>query len=144
MKAVDTNILLYAHRQESPHHDAALRLLTDLSEGNVVWAIPWPCIGEFLRVATHPTFYTPPSPLGTVLAALQALLDSPTVTLLAETERHQAVFFETVRHYEIRGNLVFDAKIFAICREHGVSELLTADADFLRFEGIRITNPFRP
>lgn len=143
MKAVDTNILLYAHRKESPHYQVAHDLLRQLSEGPQAWAIPWPCIGEFLRVATHHRFYSPPSPPDVALRSLESLFASPSLSLIAETERHEPLFFETIRQYEIRGNLIFDAKIYAICREHGVSELITADADFLRFQEIRVTNPFR-
>ncbi|MBI4366722.1 MAG: PIN domain-containing protein [Deltaproteobacteria bacterium] len=143
MKAVDTNILLYAHRKESAHHRLAYQVLLEMSEGVQPWAIPWPCCGEFLRVATHPSFYDPPTSIGVALANLESLLESPTVSLIGETERHQAIFFDTIRRFHIRGNLIFDAKIYAICREHGVSEIVTADAHFLRFDHIRVTNPFR-
>ena len=40
------------------------------------------------------------------------------------------------------GNLVHDAHIAALPREHGVAELWTADRDFTRFPGLRIRNPF--
>jgi uncharacterized protein len=52
--AVDTNILVYAHRQDSPFHKAAFRRVAELAEGPATWAIPWPCVHEFLAIVTHP------------------------------------------------------------------------------------------
>ena len=142
MKAIDTNILLYARRKESPQHQRALALLRELSEGSATWGLPWPCIAEFLRVITHPRFYDPPSPLDRVLRDLRSLLDSPSLVILGETDRHSEIFLEAVEKFQVRGNLIFDAKIYALCREHGVSEFLTADRDFLQFKELKVTNPF--
>ncbi len=72
MKAVDTNILVYAHREDSTFHERALALLLDLANGSARWAIPWPCIHEFIAVVTHPRIYDPPSPLGVALDAMEA------------------------------------------------------------------------
>ena len=63
MIAVDTNILVYAHRADSPWHGRAAELVRGLAEGPDTWAIPWPCIHEFLSIVTHPKIYKPPSPL---------------------------------------------------------------------------------
>ena len=65
MIAVDSNILVYAHREDSPWHAASLQCLTGLAEGRAPWAIPWPCIHEFLAITTHPRIYAPPTPLET-------------------------------------------------------------------------------
>ena len=61
MIAVDTNILVYAHRSDSSWHEPALRALTGLAEAKGAWAIPWPCLHEFFAIATHPRIYDPPS-----------------------------------------------------------------------------------
>jgi len=63
MIAVDSNFLVYAHREDSPFHDAACARIVELAEGNAPWAIPWPCIHEFLAIVTHPRIYAPPTPL---------------------------------------------------------------------------------
>ena len=57
MIAVDTNILVYAHRQDSEWHPSAARVIRGLAEGTSAWAIPWPCVHEFLAVATHPRIF---------------------------------------------------------------------------------------
>lgn len=143
MIALDTNILVYARRQEAPHHREALRLLTELAEGAAPWALPWPCVYEFLRVVTHHRLFQPPTPLEAALEDLESLLDSPSLTLLGEGPSHTAHFRETVLAGDAVGNLVHDAHIAALLREHGVRELLTLDRDFARFPGLRVRNPFR-
>jgi predicted nucleic acid-binding protein len=59
--AVDTNVLVYAHREETPWHDIAKRRLTELAEGRPAWAIPWPCVHEFLAIVTHLRIFSPPT-----------------------------------------------------------------------------------
>jgi len=61
--AVDTNILVYAHREDADWHDAAYARLAELAEGRASWAIPWPCVHEFLAIVTHPRIFSPPTPL---------------------------------------------------------------------------------
>ncbi len=77
MIAVDSNILVYAHREDSPWHSPAFECLRDLAEGKDPWAIPWPCLHEFLAVVTHPRIYSPPTPLGQALDQVDAWLESP-------------------------------------------------------------------
>ena len=142
MQAIDTNILIFAEMQSSKHHAVALKILKGLATGNSPWAIPWPCIYEFLRVVTHPRVFHPPVPLDVVLKGLQNVLASPSLLLLAETDRHGPLLDQTLRQAGATGNLIHDAHIAALCLEHGVSELITGDRDFSRFAGIKVINPF--
>jgi len=142
MQAVDTNILIHAEVASSQHHDPALKVLKGLAEGALPWAIPWPCIYEFLRVVTHPRVFHPPVPLNLAIEDLRKLLASPSLFLLAETPRHLSVMDQVVSQSGATGNLVHDAHIVALCLEHGVSEIITGDRDFTRFAGLKITNPF--
>ena len=144
MRAVDTNILVYAHRQEPREHVIAERLLREIATAGPPWALPWPCIYEFLRVVTHPQIFHPASPLEMAWEAAGNLLDSPSVVVLCEGERHRAVVRDLLRDTPVAGNLMHDAHIAALMIEHGVDEILTADEDFRRFRKIKVTNPFRP
>lgn len=83
MIAVDTNILVYAHREDSPFHAAARDCITELAEGAANWAIPWPCVHEFLAIVTHRRIYNPPTPHAEALGQVEAWLESPTLTLLS-------------------------------------------------------------
>ena len=140
MIAVDTNILVYAHRAESPLHEGALEALTALAEGDEPWGIPVQVVGEFLRVVTHPRIFTPPSSTSDARAVIDALLASPSGRLLAPGERHWHLLQAAVEDSAATGNLVLDAQIVATCREHGCSRILTNDRDFRRFAAITVVS----
>jgi uncharacterized protein len=133
---VDTNVLVYAHREESEHHRLAATWLRHLAEGPAPWALPVFVLGEFLRVVTHPKLFDRPTPPATALDFLAALLDSPTARLISPGRLFPSLLADAVLDAEARGNLVFDAQIAALCREHGVARLLTRDRDFTRFSSL--------
>ena len=144
MRALDTNVLVFAEIRTSPQHGRAREVLKQCSEGGAAWAIPWPCIYEFLRVVTHPRVYHPPVPHQVALTDIRALLASPSLVLLSETVRHAEVMDTVLRGSGATGNLIHDAHIAALCIEHGVTELVTGDQDFRRFEGLEVVDPFAP
>jgi uncharacterized protein len=141
--AVDTNILLYAHRRDSPFHGAAAGHVREIAEGTRPWAIPWPCVHEFFSIATHPRIYDPPSTTGQACAQLDAWLESPSLVLIGEGSTHWATLRMLVGDGKVTGPLVHDARIAALCLAHGVTELWTIDRDFSRFPALKTRNPLR-
>ena len=141
MIAVDTNLLVYAHREDSAWHDTAYTRITELAEGRAPWAIPWPCIHEFLAIVTHPRIFVPPTPLDAALDQVEAWLESPSLLLLSEAEGYWSELSSSLRTGHIVGPHVHDARIAALCRVHGVGELWTADRDFGRLPGLSVRNP---
>jgi toxin-antitoxin system PIN domain toxin len=141
MIAIDTNILVYARREETPFHKEAKELLRNLAEGRSPWALLWPCIYEFLRVVTHPRVFDPPTQLEVALDDLGSLTAAPSLVLLGEGPDHFTHLRYMVSSGRTIGNLAHDAHIAALIREHGVDELWTIDKDFARFPGLRIRNP---
>ena len=141
MIAVDSNILVYAHRSDSPFHTAARRCVTALAEGTAAWAIPWPCIHEFLSTVTRPRLYDPPTPIAQALDQVEAWLESPTLILLAEADQHWQQLRELLTSAAVTGPRVHDARIAALCLEHGVRELWSADRDFGWFSALNVINP---
>ena len=139
MIAVDTDVLIAAHREDSPFHSAALAALGSL--GGRRWAIPWPCVHEFLAITTHPRIFAPPTPLTTALAAIEGWLATPYLELLAEGAGHRNELSTLLAQARVVGPRVHDARIAALCLEHGVDELWTADRDFSRFTALRCLNP---
>jgi toxin-antitoxin system PIN domain toxin len=141
MIAVDTNILVYAHREDSSFHDAASRVVRQLAEGRAAWGIPWPCIHEFLAIVTHPRLYLPPTPLPAAVDQVEAWLESPSLALLGETLDHWPALKPLLLQGRIQGAQVHDARVAAIAIAHGVRELWTADRDFSRFDALTVKNP---
>ena len=141
MIAVDTNILVYAHREDSEWHAAAHAKLTELAEGRGAWAIPWPCVHEFFAIVTHPRIYSPPTPLTAAIDQVEAWIESPTLVLLAESDAHWRTLRDLLLNGKIAGAQVHDARIAALCVQHGVKELWSADRDFGRFPDLPMVNP---
>lgn len=141
MIAVDTNILVYAHREDSPWHDKAYAAILSLAEGRAPWAIPWPCVHEFLAIVTHPRIYAPPTPQTAANDQIEAWLESPSLILLTETEGYWTRFRNLIETGRIVGGQIHDARIAALCHLHEVRELWTADRDFSRFSGFAVRNP---
>ena len=141
MIALDTNVLLYAHREDSPWHDVADARIVELAEGRTPWAIPWPCLHEFLAIVTHPRIYAPPTPLAAALDQVEAWLESPSLVLLSESEEYWPELRATLQDGRVAGAQVHDARIAALCKLHGVQALWTADRDFGRFPGLTVRNP---
>ncbi len=141
MIAIDTNILVYAHREESEWHQRADACLTQLAESQQPWAIPWPCIHEFLSIATNPRIYKPPTPMSIAKEQVDYWLESPTLSLLGEKPGYWETLAELLDAGQIKGAMVHDARIAALCKQQGVTELWTADRDFSRFQALNTVNP---
>jgi toxin-antitoxin system PIN domain toxin len=139
--AVDTKLLVYAHRSDSEWNQKADACLRKLASQTGAWAIPWPCLYEFYAIVTHPKIYVPPSTPDEALAQLEAWLEAPSIVLLSEEASHWPCLREKLRRARVAGPLVHDARIAALCRAHGVRELWTADRDFSRFTELCTKNP---
>lgn len=141
MIAVDTNLLVYAHREDSPFHVGAAQCIESLANEPAPWAIPWPCLHEFFAIVTHPRIYAPPTPLDLALDQIDAWLESPSLVLLAESEHHWPELRTLINAARLAGPLVHDARIAALCMQHGVRTLWSADRDFGRFPRLAVVNP---
>lgn len=142
MIAVDTNLLVYAHRPEFAWHDAAESTLVRLVASGWTWAIPAPCLHEFLAVVTRGRIFRPPTPMADALRAVQDWLDAPDLLVLTETDAYWRVLSEILRQSGVTGPKVHDARIAALCLVHGIDELWSADRDFSLFPELRVRNPF--
>jgi toxin-antitoxin system PIN domain toxin len=139
--ALDTNLLVYAHRAENPFHPGAAELVSELAESKAAWAIPWPCLHEFYGVVTNRRIHHVPTPVDVALKQIDAWLESPTLHLLSEPPAHWPQLRELIAKAKLQGPMVHDARIAALCLSHGVRELWSADRDFNRFPSLRVRNP---
>jgi uncharacterized protein len=139
--AVDSNLLIYAHKEGSPFHTATAELVDSLRHQRATWAIPWPCIHEFIGIVTHPGIYKPASTLTEALGFVEALLASPQLHLLSESPGYFEKLSEIATTARLKGPRIHDARIAALCLHHGVSELWSADRDFSAFPQLKVRNP---
>lgn len=142
MTAVDTNVLVYAHRREVREHTAAKDIVTGLVEDGAAWAIPWPCLYEFFSIVTNASIWikaaSSPDEAARQIAAWCA---APGLRLITETEDFWPILERLLRNPRVRGPIVHDARIAALCLAHGVEALLTRDRDFSLFPSLVTRNP---
>jgi uncharacterized protein len=139
--AVDTNLLVYAHRRESTFHDEARQVIGTLAASRATWAIPWPCLHEFYGVVTNSRAFKPVSTIAQASAQVSEWLGSPSLVFLHEGPNHWSKLLELLTTGHVVGGMVHDARIAAICLDHDVREFWTADRDFNRFPSLAVRNP---
>jgi toxin-antitoxin system PIN domain toxin len=139
--AVDTNILVHAHRSDSSFHARARSALEMLAAGVRQWAIPCPCAHEFFAIVTHPRIFRTATPASLAFDQLRALQALDSLAFIGEAGDYLARVEALALAGRIAGGAIHDARIAAICLSHGVSELWSADRDFSRFPTLVIRNP---
>jgi toxin-antitoxin system PIN domain toxin len=140
--ALDVNTLLYASDEQSVLHERARTFLADRAAARDVLCIAWPTVMGYLRIATHPGIFARPLTPAEAMRNVNALVALPHIRLLAEEEGFWDVYQDVVGGWPARGNQVPDAHLAALLRQHGVGTLYTSDADFRRFDFLRVVNPF--
>lgn len=140
--AVDANILVYASDASSPRRNPALALLSRFAEGPELLYLFWPVVMAYLRIATHSGIFEQPLTPHAARSNIAALLRRPHVRTAGELDGFWDVFQRTCTGDVVRGNLVSDAHLVTLMRQHSVGTIWTADRDFRRFEGITARDPF--
>lgn len=135
------NVLIYAHREDSPEHERYAAWLRALTASDEPFALSDVVLSGFLRIVTNPRIFDPATPMDVAVMFCQRLVDWPRASLIAPTRRHWTLFVTLCQG--ISGPLVSDAYIAALAIEHGC-ELVTTDSDFARFPGLRWRHPLAP
>ena len=138
---VDVNILLYASDRSSPWHEKASAFLQRCAAGSEVFCIAWVTAMSYLRMATHGSIFAQPLSADEAAGNVAALLALPHCRALGEDEGFWEVYRQVTRGFPVRGNLVPDAHLAAILRQHGVVTLYTHDRDFRKFDFLRAVDP---
>lgn len=138
MRSVDTNVLVHAFVTTSPFHRASAALLSELAESAAPWALTWPCIHEFYGVVTRRSIFPQPLAPQAALDQIEEWMRSPSLMLLSESRNHWVTLSRLLCGTEVVGPRVHDAKIAAICLDHGVDEFVTFDRDFSRFPELNV------
>lgn len=141
MIAVDTNVLVYAHRSEMDAHDKAYECLSALCAGQQAWGIPTACISEFMATVTHRRMIGTPSTVVQAILQVNAWLAAPSARILHDGEQHWRILSELAVSAKLQGGQFHDARVAAICIENGVNTLYSTDRDFSRFKALKTFNP---
>lgn len=141
MIAIDTNLWVYAHRVDMEQHLLARDSITQALTSSEPVAMCWPVVHEFLSIVTKKKLFVEPTPMEQALRQVRNWLSSPVVVTLHETHRHLSVLEAISQQTNIAGGQVHDARIAALCLEHGVRELWTVDRGFAKYPGLRVKNP---
>ena len=126
MIAVDTNILVYSHRQDSKWHEKAKEKIALLAEGSTPWFIPWPCVHEFLAIVSNQRIFKTPTPLKVAIDQIESWLESPNLFVIGEIEGYWEILRTCILDGKITGPKVHDARIASICNQHGISKALVS------------------
>jgi toxin-antitoxin system PIN domain toxin len=140
--ALDANALIFGVDDESPFQAAALDAIEDLKSRDEITYLFWPVAAAFVRITSNPRLYHHPLALSKAIENIQELLSNGHVRTGSEGEGFFDVFSQACAEARATGNLVSDAYIVALMRQHGVRRILTHDRDFRKFDGIRVVDPF--
>ena len=143
MLAPDVNVLVYAHRVESPDHGRYADWVTRMATGSEPFALSDLVCAAFVRIVTNPRIWRPATSLEVALAFVERLRRRRGCRLLAPGSGTWTVFSRLVTDAGASGKLVADAYLAALAIEHGCT-LVTCDGDFARFADLRCTHPLQP
>jgi toxin-antitoxin system PIN domain toxin len=139
---VDTNLLVYAADEDFAHHGQVQRLVREWGSSPEAWFVTWSIVYEFLSVTTQRSIFRFPLTFSQSWSFIEALRAFPSFEILVETDRHAEVVRSLAREYpQISASRFHDLHIAAVMKEHGISEIRTADRDFHQFKFLRVINP---
>ena len=144
MIAVDTNLLVYAHRAGCPEHEAARLAVEDAANHAKGWGIPSACLFEFWSVVTHPSSIGGGSSPSSARGFIEALIETGGATILPPPPTLVARCLQIAEQLDVRGPRVFDLQIGLVALDAGVTEIWTHDAGFIGLPGLKIWDPLRP
>ncbi len=138
----DTNVLVYAARDDTEFHDACRRRIAEAGNTASSGLLTWNICYEFFRVVTHPRVSSQPWSLAEARRYINGLLAMPGFRLLLPTLQHMSVLAQVVTELpEVRGSRVHDLHTAVLAREHRINKICTIDRDFRRFPFIEVIDP---
>ena len=141
--SIDVNLLLYASDTQSPQHEAAKSFLLERADDPDLFCLSWLTLMAYQRMATHPGIFTAPLAPQKAWANILALLSLPRAQIIGEESSFPEDYAAATKEFPVRGNLVPDAHLAVVLREHGVKRLYTTDVDFRKFDFLETINPLK-
>lgn len=139
----DVNLLVYAFMEDAPRHGLARTWLEETLDAHTPVGLPWAVSLGFVRIMTHRRVLTVPMPAARAIEVVRSWLTRTHVHVLTPGPQHLGLVARLLEEAGAAGALTTDARLAALAIEHQV-ELLSTDADFARFSGLRWRNPIAP
>jgi len=141
MIALDTNLLVHAHRKDASLHLEAKECVRQLAEGRAPWFICFHSLVEFYGIATHPKIWTDSSSPSDAANQIDAWRESPSLRVLMDQQTNMDELMAIAQSTKVVGPMIHDARIASCCISNGINELWTIDRDFSRFKALKTRNP---
>jgi hypothetical protein len=139
--AVDTNVLIYAHRRAVPEHRRAKRAIERAAVDPRGWGISLATVSEFWSIVTHPTASGRPSTPDEAVRFIAALEEDAGMQVWSPGAGFGRRLAQTAADLDVSGARIFDLQIALTAFENGAHELWTHDAGFTRMPGLRLRDP---
>jgi len=140
MRLVDANILVYAFSESFDQHVRAREWLDQHLNGDAKLGLPWPSLLAFVRLVSNPRIFERPVSVQTAWRQVEDWLACRPAWIPQPTDRHAAILGRLLAGTGMRASYVPDAHLAALALEHGLA-VVSVDADFSRFAGLRLENP---
>ncbi len=140
MIAIDTNLLVYAHRAALAEHRAARRAIEKAANVSEGWGIPLPCIAELWSVVTDPAATKRPSRPEEVRDYLAGLAEAGAILLLPGAS-FGARLLRLAQDLRVLGNGIFDLQVGLAALDGGATEIWTHDRRFKGIPGLAAVDP---
>jgi hypothetical protein len=137
---VDANVLLYAVNEDAPHHHDARRWLDGSLSGRSTVAFAWVALLAFMRLSTKHGLFPRPLSIDAALDRVAAWLSAPPALVVEPGTDHVRALRRLLVPLGVGGNVTTDAHLAALAEEHRCT-IVTYDADFRRFQGVRSATP---
>ncbi|MEI8038289.1 MAG: TA system VapC family ribonuclease toxin [Verrucomicrobiota bacterium] len=141
--SIDANLLIYASDTFSPEQSAAFAFLTARAADPDLMCLTWSTVMAYQRIVTHPSIFSNPLDPLAAWKNIQSLLALPRTRIITEEPGFADDYLAVTDGIIARGNLVPDAHIATVLRQHGVRRIYTADTDFRKFSFLEVINPLR-
>lgn len=138
---IDVNILLYASDSASAPHAKAHEFLRRCATGGEVFCLAWVTLMSYLRMATHPSIFGKPLTHDQAARNVEALMSAAHCRVIGEQDGFWDVYREVTGAVPTRGNLVPEAHLASLLRQHGVKTIYTHDKDFRKFDFLQVRDP---
>jgi toxin-antitoxin system PIN domain toxin len=139
--ALDTNLLVYAHRAGTGEHRSARRAI-ERAASTGRWGFAMPVVGEFWGIVTHPAATGRPSTTDEALRFLLALAEAG-ADVWSPGPGFGLRLAQVAADLDVSGNRFFDLQIALCAFEGGARELWSHDARFATVAGLRLVDPLR-